>query len=108
MVLSVLLHLVSKQKQQEQQNTLSIADKKATDLKSCILSCCASDTCHVAFLYETSCFMIRCNTSHPSACDPEERTGDKYKNTFMVNAREIGKHVIKAVCAAEKNRKINK
>ena len=67
------------------------SDTKANDLKSCIVSCCDSKTCNVAFLYDTNCYLITCNSSYPEGCAPKERKGQKFENTYMVNARSLGK-----------------
>ena len=75
---------------------LSFSDTKATDLESCILSCCDSTACNVAFLHDDNCYLITCNSSYPEGCRPKKRRGQKFENTYMVNARSIGKglHVL--------------
>ena len=75
---------------------LSFSDTKATDLESCILSCCDSTACNVAFLHDDNCYLITCNSSYLEGCRPKERRGQKFENTYMVNARSIGKglHVL--------------
>ena len=58
-----------------------IKDASATDLSSCLLSCCDQDDCDVVFLFDTKCFLITCATAE--GCEPELREEKKFENSQL-------------------------
>jgi hypothetical protein len=64
-------------------------DTQAKDFASCVLSCCERPTCNVVFKFDTICYLIECNTSNPSGCEPKFRKDYKFEKAYMVMVREI-------------------
>ncbi|XP_064651810.1 dyslexia-associated protein KIAA0319-like protein isoform X2 [Lineus longissimus] len=64
-------------------------DPYALDFASCVISCCEQPSCNVVFMFDTVCYLIECNVSDPSGCDPKYRKDDKFQKTYVVLVREI-------------------
>ena len=67
-----------------------LKDPNANDLASCASKCCESTDCNTVFLFNEDCFLIVCNTTNPELCEPAPRSGEKFKNTYMLNLRSVG------------------
>lgn len=61
--------------------------KEAQTLVDCVNACCTTESCNVAFFFNTSCFLIQCYSN--TYCTPFKRKGTKFDKSFMVQVREL-------------------
>ncbi|XP_054708646.1 dyslexia-associated protein KIAA0319 homolog [Uloborus diversus] len=64
------------------------AYKKINDaetLTDCVDVCCEDETCNVAFLFNTSCYSIQCDSY--KLCQPLKRSGKKFEKSYVVVVR---------------------
>lgn len=66
-------------------------DKNAGSLLDCFQSCCEHTNCNTMFYHQGSCFLITCNVTVSDACSAVPRTSDKFRDTYMINVRSVGR-----------------
>lgn len=64
-------------------------DSAATDIVTCILSCCDQLTCDTVLYHNNTCYHIKCNVSWEGSCDPTTSSDEKFNSTVYVEVRSV-------------------